>query len=151
MRHLCDSNVFVALALSGHRHHSTARAWLDALSDGDTAEFCRMTQNSFLRLVTTEAFMKPHTLTNEQALDTLRTLRDDGRIAACLEEPLSLESRWFELATAAMPAPLRWMDAYLAAFAIESRMRYVTFDRGFQKFAPLGLDLLLLSGATLAT
>lgn len=110
-----------------------------------------MTQNSFLRLVTTDAFMKPHTLTNEQALETLRTLRNDGRIAACLEEPLSLETRWFQFATASMAAPLRWMDAYLAAFAIESGMRYVTFDRGFKKFAPMGLDLLLLSPETPAT
>ena len=145
MRHLCDSNVFVALAVSGHPHHLRARAWLDALSDGDTAEFCRMTQNSFLRLVTTDVFMKPHTLTNEQALETLRTLRQDGRIAACLEEPLSLETRWFEFAKLGTPAPLRWMDAYLAALAIESGMRYVTFDKGFKKFAPPGLDLLLLS------
>ena len=51
--------------------------------------------------------MKPHTLTNEQALATLRTLREDGRIAACLEEPLSLETRWIEFATATLPAPLR--------------------------------------------
>ncbi len=107
-----------------------------------------MTQNSFLRLVTTDAFMKPHTLTNEQALETLRTLRDDGRITACLEEPLSLETRWFEFATATMPATMRWMDAYLAAFAIESGMRCVTFDRGFKKFVSTGLDLRLLSPAT---
>src|SRR6187551_2871644 len=136
MRHLCDSNVFVALAVSGHQHHPGARAWLDGLSDGDTAEFCRMTQNSFLRLLTTDAFMKPYTLTNEQALETLRTLLDDGRIAACLEEPLTLEPRWFEFAAATLPAPLRWMDAYLAAFAVESGMRYVTFDRGYQEFVP---------------
>jgi uncharacterized protein len=88
VRHLCDSNVFVALAVSGHQHHLAAREWLESLSDGDTAEFCRMTQNSFLRLVTTDVFMKPHTLTNEQAVDTLRTLLNDGRIVACLEEPL---------------------------------------------------------------
>lgn len=106
-----------------------------------------MSQNSFLRLVTTEALMKPHTLTNAQALELLRTLREDGRVAACLEEPLSLEKRWFELATDTIPAPLRWMDAYLASFAIERGRRHVTFDRGFQKFIPLGLDLLLLTSA----
>jgi predicted nucleic acid-binding protein len=39
MRHLCDSNVFVALAMSGHVHHVTARVWFDGLKDGDTAEF----------------------------------------------------------------------------------------------------------------
>lgn len=148
MRHLCDSNIFVALAVSGHPHHRIALSWFDALGDGDTAEFCRMTQNSFLRLITTDAVMKPHTLTNAAALDTLKKLREDGRIGACFEEPLSLETRWFELAAAATPAPLRWMDAYLAAFAIEHGMRYVTFDRGFQKIAPMGLDLLLLRPPT---
>ncbi len=106
-----------------------------------------MTQNSFLRLITTEAFMRPHTLTNEQALAALQVLRGDGRVAVSYEEPLALENRWFELATVTVPAPLRWMDAYLAAFAIESGMRFVTFDRGFQKFTPFGLDLLLLGPA----
>jgi len=41
-----------------------------------------------------------------------------------------------------------WMDAYLAAFAVETGMRLVTFDRGFQKFVPLGLNLLLLGTAS---
>jgi predicted nucleic acid-binding protein len=36
------------------------------------------------------------------------------------------------------------MDAYLAAFAIRAGMRLVTFDRGFEQFVSLGLDLVLL-------
>lgn len=151
MRHLCDSSVFVALAVSGHPHHTAACAWLEGLTGEDTAEFCRTTQNSFLRLVTTDAFMKPHTLSNKQALETLSALRNDERVATCIEEPLTLEGRWFDLATAPVPGPLRSMDAYLAAFAIESGVRYVTFDRGFQKFVPAGLDLLLLTSPPQAT
>jgi uncharacterized protein len=110
-----------------------------------------MTQNSFLRLVTTEAFMKSHVLTNEQALEVLKAFLEDGRVAACIEEPIALEARWFEFAKVESPAPLRWMDAYLAAFAVENGMRYVTFDRGFRKFLPLGLDLDLLGTTASST
>lgn len=49
MRHLCDTNVFFALAVSGHRHHAVAQAWLDLLGD-DSAEFCRMTFEKFVPL-----------------------------------------------------------------------------------------------------
>lgn len=55
-----------------------------------------------------------------------------------------MEAKWFALARLASPAPKRWMDAYLAAFAMCAGMRFVTFDAGFEQFVPLGLDLALL-------
>ena len=39
-------------------------------------------------------------------------------------------------------SPKLWMDAYLAAFAELSGMRFVTFDKAFRQFPKL--DLLLL-------
>lgn len=104
-----------------------------------------MVQNSFLRLLTTLAVGKHRTLANSQAIDVLNALRRDPRIESCFNEPPKLEERWFTLAAADFPAPLQWMDAYLASFAIESGMRFVTFDRGFRKFTAAGLDLVLLS------
>jgi predicted nucleic acid-binding protein len=42
----------------------------------------------------------------------------------------------------AKPSPKLWMDAYLAAFALQSGHRLVTTDRDFRQFK--GLDLFLL-------
>ena len=53
-----DSNVGVALASERHRHHQAAFDW--SLPDEITARFCRMTQNSFLRLMTVVEFRQEH-------------------------------------------------------------------------------------------
>ena len=136
MRHLCDSNVFVALLISGHPHHPIALTWFDSLPEGDTAEFCRMTQNSFLRLVTTDEFMRPYTLTNTKALAIYRTMLKDARIEFA-NEPKGLEENWFSTASVAKMSPKLWMDAYLATFAYLSGLRFVTFDTGFRQFSKL--------------
>ena len=49
---LLDSNVWVALAMDRHAHHQAALAWFHEVPDDGSACFCRMKQNSFLRLVT---------------------------------------------------------------------------------------------------
>ena len=36
------------------------------------------------------------------------------------------------------------MDAYLAAFAMRARLAFATFDDGFARFQPRGLELILL-------
>jgi toxin-antitoxin system PIN domain toxin len=141
MRHLCDSNVFVALVISRHLHHSVALKWFDALPDGDTATFCRMTQNSFLRLLTTDEFMRPYTLTNAKALATYRTMLKDARVEFMVEPP-GLEEGWLSAASISKMSPKLWMDAYLAAFSRLSGARFVTFDKAFRQFGEL--DLLLL-------
>jgi predicted nucleic acid-binding protein len=49
---LCDSNVWLALALSKHVHHSAAREWLGTVEEPASVLFCRATQQAFLRLLT---------------------------------------------------------------------------------------------------
>ncbi|MCL5098879.1 MAG: PIN domain-containing protein [Candidatus Omnitrophica bacterium] len=144
MNLLCDSNVFLALTLDTHPHHSRAVAWIETLPEGVTALFCRATQLAFLRLLTVEPILKVEVRSNEEALAALDKLQSDSRIGFMANEPAGLEARWFKLARHASPAPKRWMDAYLASFAICAKMRFVTFDRGFEQFVPLGLDLILL-------
>jgi predicted nucleic acid-binding protein len=56
---LADSNVWLALALSKHEFHSAARIWL-AERGPHEALFCRSTQQSFLRLLTTMAVLAPY-------------------------------------------------------------------------------------------
>ena len=50
--YLCDTNVWLAIAVAPHTHHAVARAWFDEVPTSASIHFCRSTQQSFLRLVT---------------------------------------------------------------------------------------------------
>lgn len=145
MKHLCDSNVFVALALETHPHHKTAVRFMESLPDEESAYFCRATQQSFLRLLTVEALWKEDVRTNDEALEAFRMLRKDVRVGYVGVEADDVEARWLKLARHSSPSPKRWMDAYLAAFAMSQGMRFVTFDKGFRQYRTAGLDLLWLT------
>jgi toxin-antitoxin system PIN domain toxin len=143
MRHLCDSNVFVALTVDAHPGHEAARGWLKTLLVGDTLGFCRMTEMSFLRLLTQKIAEGYVPLKNEVVVEKLNEWKRLAFVEVCAE-PEAMETDWLRMATAAQAAPKRWMDAYLAAFALHARMRLVTLDRDFEKFKKDGIDLLLL-------
>jgi toxin-antitoxin system PIN domain toxin len=141
---LADSNVWVALALSKHSFHGPARAWLSKQGPRE-ALFCRSTQQSFLRLLTTDAVLAPYgvpPLTNKAAWSVYEGFLADERIAWAAE-PRGLEAVWKKLAAGSKASPKLWMDAYLAAFALAGGYRLVTTDKAFKQFR--GLDLLVLS------
>jgi uncharacterized protein len=143
--HLCDSNVWLALALSRHIHHPAAREWLDAVGQPARILFCRATQQTFLRLLTNVAVLAPYgnpPLTNAQAWAVYEALLSDDRVELRAGEPAGLAPRWQALAVRDSASPKLWMDAYLAAFAEAGGYRMVTTDAAFQQFS--GLDVLLL-------
>jgi toxin-antitoxin system PIN domain toxin len=145
---LLDTNVWVSLAIDRHEHHLLALDWFDKASDDASACFCRMTQSSFLRLLTLNALFKEDTMTNNQAIAAYRRLRQDPRVG-WLGEPEGLEANWFALASLRTPAPKRWMDAYLCAFARSVGADLVTFDRGDRQLEGHALKITLLaSGAS---
>ena len=77
---LPDTNLWLALALSKHTHHSAARAWLDREDESDSLGFCRSTQQSFLRLLTTTDVMSLYgntPLTNKEAWATYESFIAD--------------------------------------------------------------------------
>ena len=144
MKYLCDSNVFLALAVGQHIHHSLAAKWFEGLSEADTAQFCRATRISFLRLLTQKIAPGYQPLSNLEAWLALDRLMEDD--ATGFEtEPAGLELVWRDLSEARTPSPKVWMDAYLAAFAITGGMRLAALDKDFRKFEAKGLDLLILS------
>lgn len=149
--HLCDTNIWLSLALSGHVHHATARDWLDTVEEPASVLFCRATQQSLLRLLTNPSVLAPYgnpALTNQQAWAAYEAFVGDDRIVLKAGEPAGLEPRWKELAVRGTASPKLWMDAYLAAFAITCGCRMVTTDSGFRQFR--ALDLLLLAGQATA-
>jgi uncharacterized protein len=141
---LADSNVWLALALLKHEFHSAARGWLGRQSQRKAVLFCRLTQQSFLRLLTTKAVMAPYgipPLSNKTAWLAYEGFLADERIAWA-EEPRGLDSSWKRLAGASKAWPKLWMDAYLAAFALSGGYQLVTTDKAFKQFKELNLLVL---------
>jgi toxin-antitoxin system PIN domain toxin len=142
---LCDSNVWLALALSKHVHHLAARNWLETVEEPRSIFFCRATQLAFLRLLTNPSVLGPYgnpPLKNRQAWKAYAALLADDRIALQAEEPAGLETRWKQMAVRGTASPKLWMDAYLAAFALAGGYRMVTTDAAFKQFRGLDLELL---------
>ena len=146
---LCDSGVWLALALEGHTHHAAARDWLETVDDPGSVFFCRATQQSLLRLLTNVSVLAAvgsAPLTNRQAWSVYDAFLADDRIVLQAREPAGLERRWRQLAARDTASPKLWMDAYLAAFAIAAGHQLVTTDKAFRQFK--GLDVLVLGPAS---
>ena len=143
--YLCDVNVWLALALSGHVHHAPARTWLDTVDDPASILFCRNTQQSLLRLLTNASVLAPYgigPLSNADAWAAYEAFLGDDRIVLRADEPGGLERTWKAFAARSEASPKLWMDAYLAAFAMEGGYHMVTTDAAFRQFPGIGLVLL---------
>lgn len=143
---LLDTGVWVGLAFASHPHHALARAVFEAADSEHPIAFCRATQNSFLRLLTTptlQAIYGCPAVTNAQAWAKSCELLGLPQVV-WLAEPVALESAWERCACVATVSPKVWMDAYLAAFAIAGDLELVTFDRDFYHYAQHGLRMTLL-------
>jgi uncharacterized protein len=141
---LADSNIWLALAIANHVFHSTARDWFSRTKNTETVVFCRATQQSFLRLLSTSSVFAPYglpPLSNNLAWATYERFLADNRIRF-VQEPRRFESVWKRLSDNKKPSPKLWMDAYLAAFAIAGNFSLITTDKGFKQFRELDLVLL---------
>jgi len=136
---LPDTNVWLALALSKHTFHAAARDWLSEQSAPASILFCRSTVQSFLRLLSTEAVLRPYglpPLTNAAAWGIYHGFRSDSRIGYA-DEPKGIDELWKMLAVRETASPKLWMDAYLAAFALRGDYVCVTTDDAFKQFKSL--------------
>jgi toxin-antitoxin system PIN domain toxin len=144
MLKLVDSNVWLALTLSAHGLHGTARTWFDRLRGEDQAVFCRATAQTLLRLLTTAEVLAPYgiaPLSNAEAW-AIYTGWLASESVSFADEPRELDAHWKTWAARKAPAPKLWMDAYLAAFAVAGSYQLVTMDQAFRQFK--GLDLQVL-------
>ena len=127
---LADSNVWLALALSKHVFHGAAQAWLAKQAPGE-ALFCRSTQQSFLRLLTTAAVFAPYgipPLSNKAAWSVYEGFLADERIA-WVEEPRGLEASWKKLASSPKASPKLWTaetpNLYNAIFSLKQNGKII--------------------------
>jgi|SRR5437588_10347332 len=127
-----DVNVWIALTYGGHVHHKIAKAWFDEIEIEARICFCRFTQLSLLRLLTTEAVMgADEVMTQSQAWQAYDRWLSDGRVVF-LEESPHVDAAFRLLSDQPYRGPKTWSDSYLAAFAAVSELRLVTFDQGFR-------------------
>jgi toxin-antitoxin system PIN domain toxin len=129
-----DVNVWIALTLKAHEHHSVAWNWYHSLAPHQTLVFCRFTQLGFLRLLTTEAVAKHETLTQKGAWAAYDLWIDKGG-ATYMNEPLGLDIEFRDLSDQLISSPKAWTDSYLAAFARAASLNLVTFDKALSKKA----------------
>ena len=137
---LPDINVWLALVFDAHAHHPPASDWIDSLSD-ETACFCRLTQQGFLRLANNPKVFPNDAVTTNAAWRLYDTMLGDPRVAFA-DEPIGLETVWRRLTDGRQFSPKLWNDAYLAAFAETGGYEVVTFDRGFKQYTGAAVTLL---------
>jgi toxin-antitoxin system PIN domain toxin len=144
---LYDSSVWLALIFNAHPAHKSALRAFDRATNNRPACFCRATQQSFLRLISTPAVLRAYgagAMTNADALQMFDDLMANP-VIDYRDEPRDITGLWPRNAMRSAPSPKTWMDAYLAAFSLGAKLTLVTFDRDFEAYAPSGLDLLQLT------
>lgn len=125
-----DANVWLALLWSRHAHSERATAWFERTS-AEQFFFCRFTQLTVLRLLTTESIMGRDVCSLSQAWELWDRVWADPQVAF-LPEPEHLEPELRAVTRSSMKSPKVWADAYLLSFAITSGLKLVTFDRAMQ-------------------
>lgn len=144
---LYDTSAWVALAFGNHPHHRQARAAFELADNLKPAVFCRATQQSFLRQLsspTLQSAYRSEPVSNAAAWAKWEELIDLPQVVFA-NEPDAVPDLWRQFAARDTASPKVWMDAYLAAFAISGSLEFVTLDRDFQTYEAHGLRLLLLA------
>ena len=134
-----NANVWLALLWCRHVHSKKARLWFEQAGE-EQFFFCRFTQLTVLRLLTTEKIMGTDAKTMSEAWGLWDQIWADSRIAF-LAEPQGLEREFRTRSRLPSRSPKVWADAYLLAFASVAGLKLVTFDRGLKSG---GAEVLLL-------
>jgi uncharacterized protein len=137
---LPDVNLWLALSVADHPHHERAkRYWYE--ESAERLAFCRVTALGFLRLCTNDKVMGGVPLSVQEAWEAYKVLCRLPEVLLAPEPP-DCETVLEHWLLRTNPPPRMWTDAYLAAFALSSGMRLVSFDGDFARFE--GLELLRL-------
>lgn len=141
MRFLADVNLLFALVRERHQHNRTAIEWLGGVTESGSIGVCRVVQMGVLRLLTTKSMMLDDLQTPDQAWGVLTELMKDSRFE-WLPEPMELDAAWAEILAERPASESANTDCYLAALAISTDLRLVSFDGGFRRFKRLRSEIL---------
>lgn len=120
-------------------HSEKARGWFEQ-SRGEKFFFCRFTQVTVLRLLTTEKIMGNDVTGMSEAWGLWDKIWADPQVAF-LAEPEGLEREFRVFSQLTSRSPKVWADAYILAFAACTGTKLVTFDKALVARGP---DVLLL-------
>jgi|SRR5215813_1291294 len=134
-----DANVWLALLWSRHVHSERARAWFEQAAQ-EQFLFCRFTQITVLRLLTTDKVMGADTKSMSDAWNLWDRIWADDRVVF-LPEPEDIERQFRSHSKLSSWSPKVWADAYLLAFASVAGLKLVTFDQALRS---RGVDVLVL-------
>ena len=134
-----DANVWLALIWSRHVHSERAQLWFEQTGE-EQFFFCRFTQVTVLRLLTTDQVMGKDARTMSKAWSLWDRIWADTRIVL-LPEPDDIEREFRSRSRLSSRSPKMWADAYLLAFAAVAGLKLVTFDRALKSH---GVDVLIL-------
>ena len=101
------------------------QGWFES-SDEEQFFFCRFTQITVLRLLTTEKIMGKDVRNMSESWELWDKIWADPRMAL-LPEPEGLEREFRAHSRFKSRSPKVWADAYLLAFAAVAGLRLVTF------------------------
>ena len=140
---LLDINVWVALAHTEHDHHKQALAyWQAEQAKGTLMWFCRTTMLGMIRLLSQKAVMGPSVLTLKEAHVAYLNFLNTPLVKWLPETTDAAKRTDTALFGLSHDIPARMStDAYLAAVAETTALRFVTFDADFKRF---GLENWLL-------
>ena len=111
-------------------HSEKAREWFDR-SHEEKFLFCRITQITVLRLLTTAIVMGSDVKKMPDAWALWDKVCADDRVAL-LPEPEGIEPEFRRLSSLRSPSSKVWAHAYLLAFAAVAGLKLITFDRGLR-------------------
>jgi uncharacterized protein len=147
---LLDINVWFALVVENHAHHSIAKAyWEDVCemlaneqASGSQAperklHFCRHSMLGMIRLLTQPKTMQGSPLAVHEAWSIYQRFRLLPEVAFIGEEAsgLNMDRAIDQLLESQGQLPARfWMDTYLASLSQSSGLRFVTLDHDFKRF-----------------
>jgi toxin-antitoxin system PIN domain toxin len=139
---LIDNNILISAFRRDLEHHPVAHEWLQtALNNGWAIRLFPTVEAGFLRVVTHSRIFNPSSSMAEasaflQALIGAPSVETASWTPAC-------RKRWLTLCAMLELSGNDCNDAMLAAVGIEKGLRIVTFDKGFQRFPDVKVELLM--------
>jgi toxin-antitoxin system PIN domain toxin len=123
---LLDVDVWLAGVWGRHAHHPAAADWMNR--QVDDLLFCRVTQMSLLRLLSSPAIMGGDAIDRSAAWRLFDQLWADERVLWA-DEPDDLDAVWRAISARDDKSHKLWTDDYLAAFAQTTGATLATLDR----------------------
>jgi predicted nucleic acid-binding protein len=138
MSNFLDANVWLALIWNRHEFSHVARSCFENAAEGDFL-FCRFTQITVLRVLTTASVMGRDVRTMKSAWEIWDQITADDRVEF-LAEPDDLGRSFRKHSRLPIASRKVWGDAYVLAFTEAAGVILGTFDRALgsrSKTAPI--------------